>query len=240
LIKSLLNVSVVTLGKGGWYPKGVERLIRTMSEHSPEFSVTAWVGDFPAGAPEEVVVRGVDYGAYCAKPFALKSVMDTGADIGIFCDASYFNIRNISPLVEWISATGHYFMLSGNQVGNWVSDACLEKLGQDREELFGVRELASGCVGLDFNRKTNWTLVQQWCECAKDGVSFPGPHSAGRQGRNPGFVSSDPRVLGHRHDQSVLNVLAHRLGIRMPEDPPRFSDYSYSRTEKSVLLSEGM
>src|SRR5690606_24669196 len=44
----------------------------------------------------------------------------------------------------------------------------------------------------------------------KDGISFPGPWT-----RAQGFVSNDEKVLGHRHDMTVLSTLVHKMGFKV-------------------------
>jgi len=42
---------IVTVGIGGWYPRGVARLLRSFSEVSPDVPVLSWVNVYPPGSP---------------------------------------------------------------------------------------------------------------------------------------------------------------------------------------------
>ena len=239
---SELNVVIGCVAIGGWYPRGVARMVNAFHEHSPGFTIKAWVNCLPPGAPENVIVDGYDYTAYCAKPFAMKALMDSGADIGILLDAAFYPIRHIQPLVDHIAKQGYYLCDNGARVGEWSSDAALEALEADRESLMKVTEVSSYCVGVDFSKVDGRSLVNSWCW----NTSFraiPGPHTSEQNfdgGRNCGFVSKDPRVKGHRHDQTVLSYRAWVLGLNKLSQRPYLTAYKGSEDERTVLLNQGM
>jgi hypothetical protein len=116
-------------------------------------------------------------------------------------------------------------------------------MGMLREESMTVEEISSYCVGLNFAHTKTVELLRLWCGFASDRLTVPGRHSnmlTNGVGRNPGFVSSDPRVQGHRHDQTVLSILAHRLGLKVLTERPRFTAYLGSETEETVLVNQGL
>jgi hypothetical protein len=240
-----MKVLLTTVALGGWYPRGAARLIQKMGEISPGYDVHAFINTLPAGAPADVIEKGYDYTGYCAKPFALLETKTAGADIGILLDAAFYPIRAIEPLVEHIARNGYYFCRNGFKIGEWASDRCLERMGLSRERAWDLDEISSYCVGLNFHDKRCGSLLKYWCNYAADGVSFPGPHTAiGHEGRNKGFVSTDPRVKGHRHDQTVLSILAHWAGMTDMVDRPRFTAYKAGYggfpDDTTVFENEGM
>jgi hypothetical protein len=104
-----------------------------------------------------------------------------------------------------------------------------------------MEETSSYCVGLNFADGRCTELLYRWCGLASDRLTFPGAHTAsGYPGRNHGFVSADPTVRGHRHDQTVLSILAHRLGMTELVNRPRFTAYKGSETAETVLVNQGM
>ncbi len=224
---------------GSWYPRGLARLVNEFHATDNGHTIQAWVNTIPPGAPHMALVDDYDYVGYCAKPFALAHAMQQ-ADVAILMDAAFFPIRSIHPLIAHIVARGHYLCDNGNLVGEWSSDAALDYFGMMREEAMGVREASSYCVGLSNvglgHRDRNRLLVKQWCDSWR---SFPGPHTAGDRGRNPGFVSHDPRVKGHRHDQTALSIIAHRLGMTELTQRPEFTAYDGSQDERTVLVNRG-
>ncbi len=240
-----MKVSIVTLGLGGWYPRGIARMIDRFHACSPGYEVAAFVNCLPFGAPQGVIEDGYDYTAYCGKPFALLAAMVAGADIAILLDAAFYPIRSIHPLVEHIAQSGYFLCKNGNLVGEWSSDRCLERMGVTREDALLMEEASSYCVGLNFSDGRCHELLHRWCGFAADRLTVPGPHTnvchsgSVRLGRNPGFVSHDTRVKGHRHDQTVLSILAHKMGMNILVERPRFTAYLGSETDETVVINHG-
>jgi hypothetical protein len=235
------GVAICCIGIGGWYPAGVARLTQKFREVDPGRTIMSWVNTSPYGAPESVVRDGYDYTGYCAKPFALRAARDAGADIGILMDAAFWPIRPIDPLVDHIERRGYYLCDNGYRMGEWCSDVALGTLGLTRDESLEIPEVSSYCVGLNFRHEVCNLALDQWCAYAADGVTFPGPHSQmGRfDGRNAGHVSHDPRVKGHRHDQTALSAIAWKLGMRERIARPRFTAYDGSQDHSTVLVNRG-
>ena len=236
-----MNVIVACVALGGWYGKGVARLINEFARVSPGYQIQAHVNVLPFGAPAGVVEAGYDYTGYCAKPFALLQARTAGADIAILVDAAFFPIRDIGPLVDYIAQKGYYLCRNGNQVGDWASDRCLERMGVARKDAFAMEEISSYCVGLNFADGRCVELLHRWCGYASDRLTFPGPHTGQmHEGRNRGLVSVDRRVKGHRHDQTALSIVAHRLGMHELCNRPRFTAYAGSETGETVLVNQGL
>lgn len=238
-----MRVIVCTVAYGGWYPRGVSRMIETFANVSPGYEIQAHVNTLPFGAPSNVIENGYDYTGYCAKPFALMAARNGGADIALLIDAAFFPVRPLYPLVDHIAQRGYYLCKNGNLVGEWSSDRCLERMNTTREDAMLMEESSSYCVGLNFADGRCIELLHRWCGAASDRLTFPGPHTNGMQnysGRNPGFVSSDPRVRGHRHDQTALSILAYRIGLQELTERPKFTAYLGSETEDTVLVNQGM
>jgi len=247
-LRKPMNVQITTVGWTGWYPRGVARMQEHFERLSPGYRVTPWVSELPPGAP----FSEGDYTGYCAKPYALWHLMNEGADIGILLDASYFPIRDITPLVDHIASVGYYMTPDGYTLGQWMSERMLEGFGLNREDTLGWPGCASGCVGIDFRRSKGRSLVNEWCAAWPLFAGFHSNEKAADQShsyRNVGWVSDDPRVLGHRQDQSALVVIARRLGMTDYFTAPHFAAYSASHkdcieccraTEDTVLLCEGM
>ncbi len=222
-----MNVIITTVAIGGHYPRAAARLIERFNAVSPGYQIQAWVNTLPPGAPKDVIVDGYDYTAYCAKPFALEYARKCGATQAILLDASFFPIRPIMPMVEHIQRAGYYLCKNDFKVGEWSSDDCLRRMDVTREEAFRMEEISSYCVGVDFTQEWHKgrEMLEDWMDAARQGA-FPGPHTAtGHPGRNPGFVSTDARVKGHRHDQTALSIIANRLGMDRLSTRPDLTAY---------------
>ena len=246
-----MKVVIATVAIAGHYPRAVARMIERFNAVSPGYEIQAWVNCYPPGAPGPVVVNGFDYGPYVAKPFALDYARKSGATQAILLDAAFFPIRSIEPLVTHIQRNGYYLCRNGFKVGQWASDAALELFDVDREAAFEMEEISSYCVGLDFTAQDELTacqvrhLMARWLWQSTT-EAIPGPHTAtGQPGRNQGFVSRDPRVLGHRHDQTALSLIAHQLGMDRLSDRPYLTAYQRGYggafpNETTVLVNHGV
>lgn len=232
-------------------------MIEMFHAHSPGYEITAWVNAYPPMAPGSVIEDGYEYGPYCGKPFALLAAHMAGADIAILLDAAFYPIRSIFPLVEHIAQTGYFLCKNGNLVGKWSSDRCLERMNVSRKDALLMEEASSYCVGLNFSDGRAVELLHRWVGFAGDRLTIPGPHTntffdrpelaplvlklslPAYEGRNPGVASHDRRVKGHRHDQTVLSILAHRLGMNVLVERPKLTAYLGSETSETVLVNHG-
>jgi len=227
-----MNPAVVMVAVGGWYPAGAARAIATLDQHSPHIPTVAWVNTLPCGAAE------VPYGY---KPAAMRAALGMGHDIVLWLDASYYAVRPIDPLIEHIASTGYYFCENGFNVGEWCKDQALGPLQISRDESFGIPEVSGSAIGLNFNDDRCVRLLNEWEKLAQDRVTFPGPHTNGSSGRNPGWCSDDPRVRGHRHDQTAISVLAWRMGMHQRIHRPRFTAYANGMPihDETLLVNHG-
>lgn len=229
------RVVITTLARGGWYPHGVARMIRAFHEVSDGYEIQAWINTLPPGAPTSVIENGTDYTGYCAKPFAVRAAFDSGADIVLWLDASFWPVAHIQPLIDHITKHGYYLCRNGNKVGQWASDRCLEKMCYSRDHAMFVEEVSSGCVG--FERACG--AVDRWCawSAVRNGALVAGYHTNGPEdGKRTGFVSADPRVLGHRHDQTILSLVARGTDMNLLVERPKFWQYDGQPTTKQTLL----
>ncbi len=237
------RVAIATLAYGGWYPRGVARQIQKFAEVSPGFQHVSFVNVLPEGAPKRVEENGVDYTAYCAKPFVLQEAT-RNADIVLLLDASIYPIQHIQPLIDHIHRHGYLFVAAGFTVGEWASDEALKYFNVKRDDMMSRPDLLSGCVGLDMRVTKARCLLKEWRAAWP---TFPGPHSNLYSAdqtysyRNLGTASKDPRVRGHRHDQTALSILAHIYGMTEFVQMPRFLAYVGTEiTQETALIVHGM
>ena len=215
-------------------------MIHEFARVSPGIELQAWVNVLPPGTVH-MEENGVDFTGYAAKPWALEYALDSGADVALLLDAAFYPIRSIHPLLDYIAQTGYYLCDNGNMLGDWCSDRFVGLTGQPRSTLREIREVSSYAVGFNRHHGGAMEVVQRWTWGATDKKTICGPHTAeGFDGRNVGFVSSDPTVRGHRHDQSALSILAHSAGLTELCQRPRFTAYLGSETAETVLVNQGM
>lgn len=237
-----MRVAITTLGNGGWYHKGVARLIQEMEQVSPGYEIKAYINERPPGSPSRETAG--EYYGYTCKPFVVKAAMEDGVDIVLHLDASIRPIRHIQPLVDHISSTGHLFVAAGFNIGQWSTDEALRQFNIGREDALRMPDCLSGCVGIDLRLQRNRDLVNLWCDCWPLFAGFHSNVNAASKKfsyRNEGFVSEDPRVLGHRHDQTVLSLLAHKFGMTDFVKMPRYlAYYGTVMSQETALFVQGM
>ena len=196
--------AVVCLGVGkNWFPEGVARLGASVKEHSPDIDfcgITSW----PLGCPTH---NEVPWGF---KPWAVQDAIEAGYESILWLDSSIWACRPLEPLFEYIEDTGSMFVRDAYTTGQWCTDAALPTLGTTREELLTVPHIWAASIGLCVHDERAVEFQREWLRLSRDGITF---HGSGTNDK--GQVSSDPRVKGHRHDQTAASFLAWKLGMEM-------------------------
>jgi hypothetical protein len=174
-----------------------------------------WNGAYPPGCPSHAVAP------FAFKYYALKEAYRQGYEQVMWLDATVLAKANLQPIWDQIAGEGHMFVASGLWLGNWCSDRALSLFGLPREEAFGIPCVA-GCVfGLNYAKPEGRQLLEGIREFTFQGA-MQGPHIDERYGQmdwsdfpsiSIGFVSADPRVYGHSHDEAVFAALLHMLGL---------------------------
>jgi len=201
--------------KSGWYPQGQRRLrvslvkvgfegdIRTYSDHRQIFS------------PSHKEVP------FAFKVHLIRKAQQLKYDLVLWADASIYAIKPVEDLFKHIAKHGYMFQRAlPHMTGNWCSDAALKTLDVTREEALKIEELAATCMGFDLRNPTTRTFIEQWFRYATDMVTFMGSKTNENQ-----QVSTDPRVQGHRHDQTAASVIAHKMGLQLTPYDVFFSQY---------------
>jgi hypothetical protein len=116
-----------------------------------------------------------------------------------------YAIKNPEPLFGKIDEQGYYFSVSGYNCAQSVSDKCLDLFEITRDEAEKIKEVSSGCVGLNMDSEIGRKLLNMWTEYTEKGGTKGSRFHDGQ--------SQDPRFLFHRQDQSVLSLCAYKLGL---------------------------
>jgi len=224
--RAIANVSV-----GSWYPRGQARLAMSAHDVGFEGDLLMWRNEYPPGCP-----------THQEQPYAFKHVaFDASAARGngatLWCDSSVWFIRNLEPLFNEIEQNGYWFMTQGWTVGTWCTDEVLPKLGTSRDEAFKMVMVTACMYGLDVTSDVGREVLDWMRARCADG-SFRGPWQI-----NDGKAENDPtKVRGHRHDQTALSVIVHKLGLKV-DYCPGYLQYSYGEATtdpKVVALARGM
>ena len=217
---------IVTLGCGGWYPKGVDRLERSLIYHGWAEAMHMH-RDYPPGCPTH---QDVPYGF---KLHCIQAARDAGHDQVLWLDTSAWAIQNPLPLFDIIEKQGHYFWTSGYWSGEWCNDRSLEYFGVTRDEAMNIRMLYALCLGFDFRHDRTKAFFDLWQKSLADGM-FNGSWKREDGDRE------DLRYSGHRHDQSCASLIAHQLGMGIDETHYLCHLYEPNMPETVMLTFQGI
>jgi len=198
---------VINFARGAWYPRGQQRLIQSLRQQG-------WDGDVHTFDDESQIGLRLlacpthQEAPYAFKAFAFRWARDNGYDLALWADASVWAIKPIQPMFDHIAQ--HGWMLFYNTItGLWTSDACLAGFGLSRNQAMEIPMIMATCMGFDLHNQKAQDFLDEYLEKSVDGFSLRGSWTNANQ-----EVSTDPRVLGHRHDQSVASIVAWKLGIK--------------------------
>ena len=199
----MVKKCVVNHARGSWYPEGQVRLKESFVEKGYDGEFLFSTNESDIGCPTHQDVP------YAFKAYLLKQAMEMGLEYVFWCDSAVYLMGPLEKLYEALEKDGYILVLNGWNTGTWCSDAALKTLEITREEAFNMPHIMANMMGFDLRREECREFVRQYYEKANDGVTFKGSW----HNRN-GEVSSDKRVLGHRHDQTAASVIAWKLGMR--------------------------
>ena len=189
-------------------------------------SVLCWTDAMPPNSPPHSVVP------YAMKAHAIRAARDTGFDLVLWADACILPHGPIEPLWDRIEDDGYWISNNGWKNGEWCSDASLPLIGITREEAMAQKHVVATAFGLNLRSDIGAGIFDEYLRMAQNGA-FCGPWK-----NDVGQASSDPRVLGHRHDQACLSAIAHRFGCVLT-DPPSVFAYRGGETAETILVADG-
>lgn len=214
---------ILNFASGGWYPRGQERLIKSLlAIHT---TIHGWftASEMAMGCPTH------QEAPYAFKPAMFEMARQRGFRSALWCDAAVWAIKPLEPIFEYIERVGHVLFFNG-MVGNWSTDRALESFGIDRNTAMDINEIAGCCLGLDFKSERSLEFLRIWLEKSRDGKTFPGAWSNEYK-----ECSQDPRCRGHRHDQTAASIIAWRLGMEKIVGHETFFQY-YENPHKTAYV----
>ena len=226
--------ALVNVATGGRYLAMQDRLQKAARELG-EKRISHWRGSLPPGSPSHKDVP------YAFKAHALRHALLIGFDTLLWVDSSILPVRSLVPLWERIESHGYWFSENlpfGRQdlpcwtCGPWTCDSALAPLKIDRETAFKIPQVIGTAFGLNLKDLRARALLNEFLLLAEEKTAFQGPWT-----NEAHQASQDPRVLGHRHDQTVLSVLAWRLGMKLTRPPAWIVD-GIPKTEETILSIE--
>jgi hypothetical protein len=218
------------------YPEGLLRLRQSVLRSGFTGEFLCWPpGSFPEQCPAHEEVP------FAFKPYCFLEARRRGMDLVLWLDSSCVVVRRIDSLFRAIEERGYVlFKNRDNMLGQWASDEALRLFELSREDAMSIQEVNAAAIGLNMRNAIAVDFFAQWYEAAREGPAFRGVREHhGRPGdyldikwNRARSVSSDPRVRGHRHDQTVAGMLAHRLGMELTAE----GIASYSQARRRISL----
>jgi hypothetical protein len=188
------------------FSRGILRLKRDLARVKFTGGFVFWDQQYPTDSPSHHEVP------FAFKPFAFCEARSMGYKLVLWLDATMQIKRSIEPLFDFIEHDGYLIFRENHTVGEYCKDDALAPLKITREDSFRLLSCWACAVGLNLNDPRSIEFLRQWLERATDGITFPGPKWSGVRGW-PATASQDPRVKGHRHDQTAASVIALKLGM---------------------------
>lgn len=165
---------------------------------------------------------------YAFKAYAIKKAVNDGYENIIWMDAALYATKSIEPIIEHVEKNGYIFFDNiGFSIGDYTSDACLNKFGWTRDKAFQNKMIMACMMGFNTKSQEATKFINQYYEAARDGVSYLGAWN-----NNNGDVSSDMRCKGHRHDQSVASIIIAELKLKIINAQKTFFAYA---SHKGIL-----
>ena len=221
--------ALVTVATEPWHVLN-GRQIQWFSEVDPGCAIKSW-REIPS-----------DWPSHSEKPYAFKSKALREAsktcDLLLWCDSAVIPVQDMTSLWQRIERDGYWVMNNGWKNYEWTADSAYRELfpGLSLEAARKVNKtiphICAAAFGIGLNRLIGREFLEEYCRLC-DTSAIRGPWK-----NTPETPCGPADVLGHRHDQTILSVLAHRFKMRLTNCPEIFS-YAPGQREDSILVSDG-
>lgn len=229
-----MKVAVVSFAnEAGNYRKAMQRLERSLKNNLPDYKGYFFT-DEKEIHPDCPLHSEVPY---AFKPYAMQRAIDDGNDIIMWADSCIYATKPLKDFIREITLAGSVFFDNiGFTVGDYTSDHCLEYYGISRDEAFRMKMIMACLFGIDVTNEKG----KQFFEMYKDITCYDGSWTNFEKD-----VSSDSRVLGHRHDQSVASIVINKLGLKVTRGQDTYFAYTSHKgvvrlADSICLWSQGM
>ena len=194
------NKCIVNVGVGGWYPKGSERLRKSLSDVGEKSNTLIYVNRLPVGAVPH------HENMYAFKAHAIQRAIGYGYRYILWLDSSIYVTGKLDPVWDIIARDGYYFVDNGFNLANTASNRLLNGFGITRDDAEGMPEITTCCFGFDAHSDNGTALANLFFSAAQKGLFN------GNRVHDPAD-SEDSRFLFCRHDQSALSLIADLLNM---------------------------
>lgn len=168
-------------------------------------------------------------GYWLWKPFIIEDILRdvSPGDIVVYSDAGIDIIGDLSPLFTLCLEKGGILLFGGhyddvgapgpNLCAKWTKRDCFVLMQCDEARYHEAQMLDASFVVLAKTARVQ-TLVHEWLRCCGDDrLLTDRPNTCGL----PNF----PGFIGHRHDQSILSLVAVREGLEIFRHPSQYGNH---------------
>lgn len=219
-----MNRCIVTVATGD-YVRGQSRILA--STHLCA-NLMAWAGHLPEGSPPHRLIP------YAFKAYALSAAKSAGYRFVMWLDASILPLQSMEPIWNRIERDGYWIPANvGYSNYRWTGLSAYADLGVTEDENKQIQHVVSGAYGMDLHHPIGAKIFDEVFRLANTNAHV------GPWWNVNGEAHPAPAVEGHRHDQTALSVVAHRLGCELTRwpDPMAYKGREDSRT---ILLADGV
>lgn len=196
-----MKLAFVNVATEGYYKEVSRDLVKSIQTHCPDAMI------FSFNRFEDIASPSHADDPYAFKLYAIDYVRKLGYDVIVWCDSP---IRVIAPIDAWIpeiERVGVYLQQDGWKIGQWANDKALDWFKVSRDEMMEQSNCYATLIGFDFRNPVAVKFFDMWWKAHEQGL-FKGAWKNDR-----GTESTDPRCLGHRHDQTCCELTCYTLGI---------------------------
>lgn len=155
-----------------------------------------------------------DWPTHAVSPYSFKAAsvqraIDCGYTSVCWMDSRCIVRKPMDRLWEIADEHGALIFRDGWRNDEWCTDECFTLCGTPKEEYAASTHVLAGCFILNLDHPRTKMFWGEYRALARDGAAFRGP------------VTIDParkvKPYGHRHDQSVMSLLAAKHGIPLTD-----------------------
>lgn len=170
------------------YPKGVRRLIDTISRSDFRGHLHYRIGGWPNTAEGDLVLAGV--------PFAFKvcffrEMRRMGYKRVLWLDASILPWVNLNTIFQLIARRGFFVQANSHDVGIYMNEDSCSFFGVSMEMCRNIWSCSAAIFGIDFTNPKTAPIIDEWHAAAKDPYAF----------------------FSARSDQSALSIILYKMGL---------------------------
>ncbi len=232
---------VISLGIGRKaYIDCLIRLEESLKRSRFQGDFLVWSDELPAGSPTQLEAP------MAFKGFCFNEARQRGYDEILWIDAPIVAIRPLDSLFGLMNRHGYItFTNNHDQVlGQWCSDEVLARHLLSRDEAMEITEVPTSVIGFDLKTEVGNQFLNRWHSILTDGLTCRGTQEpinsiedyyAITWNQN-GRVSPDPRVRGHRHDQTAAGIVSYQMSLQPYADSLRDIHYKEAPVNRRTIL----